>query len=154
MQPMKTMKQLIPAMLPLVGVLAVPACTAGGSMDRADINKDGGVSQPEFDAYMKDTIFNAFDADGDGKVTVQEWRKLNPTDPISEFNQADANGDGVITRAEADAAFDKDGALEALFETMDTGKDGQLSQAEINAFDAKMKTQKGTDWEKLKGAAQ
>lgn len=47
-----------------------------------------------------DTLLNAFDANGDGKLSKDEvpprvWMRLG---------QADANGDGVVTEAEFDAA--------------------------------------------------
>ena len=46
-----------------------------------------------------DTLLNAFDANGDGKLSKDEvpprvWMRLG---------QADANGDGVVTQAEFDA---------------------------------------------------
>ncbi len=109
---------------------------------------------PEFDAYMKETIFTTVDANGDGKVTKDEWRKMNPKDPESEFRRTDRNGDGSITRAEADAAFDKEGSLKDLFKKIDTDRNGSLSQAEVKAFKAGVDKQPGkTEFEKLSNAA-
>lgn len=147
-------KRLIYYPLAVSGVLALAACTAS-SFSRADQDKSGGVSLAEFDAYMKETVFTAVDTNGDGKVSQEEWRRVNPKDPVSEFRGSDRNGDGFITRAEADAAFDKEGSIRDLFKKIDSDGNGSLSQEEVKAFQAKMAQQPGkTELEKLSNAAE
>ena len=107
----------------LAGWMAVSGCSTGSLNPKADKNLDGGVSFTEFDAYMKESIFTEFDANGDGVVTMAEWRQMDPKGPASKFTKADANGDGRVTRAESDARMDRDGSMKKLFKKVDT--DGQ-----------------------------
>ena len=138
----------------LVGALIVAGCTTESLNPSVDKDQDGGVSFPEFDAYMKETIYTEFDGKGDGAVTMEEWRHVNPSGPVSEFNKADRNGDGKVSRAESDATMDQDGSMKKLFQKIDTDRNGRLSEAEITAFENLMKQQPGsTDLDKLKQAA-
>lgn len=142
--------QIIKYALALAGIATLTACSTGDSLTRVDKNKDGGVSFKEFDASMKDDIFKKFDANGDGKVSLKEWQKLSPQHPDSQFYKTDSNGDHYITRAEADAAFDKDGSLKKLFKQIDTDGNGSLSVAEIKAFKALVKKAPGkTELDKI-----
>lgn len=148
------MKLQITSLGLFVGLLAVSGCATGSLNPQADKNLDGGVSFPEFDAYMKESIFSQYDANGDGVVTMKEWRSQNPTGPVSNFNEADANGDGRVTRAQSDAKMNRDGSMKKLFQKIDTDGDGRLSKEEIAAFEALMKQQPGgTEMEKLEQAA-
>ena len=138
----------------LAGWMAVSGCSTGSLNPNGDKNLDGGVSFPEFDAYMKESIFTEFDANGDGVVTMAEWRKMDPKGPASKFTKADSNGDGRVTRAESDAQMDRDDSMKKLFKKVDTDDSGRLSKEEIAAFHALMNQQsKGTELEKLKQAA-
>ena len=130
------------------------SCSTKESFKTADIDDDNAVTFTEFDSYMKKTVFDEIDTNRDGKVTMDEWRSVNPNDPISEFHETDKNGDGFITRTEADAGFDREKTFQKLFEKLDSNRDGSLSRAEIDAFKAKMKQQPGkSDLEKLSQAA-
>ena len=141
--------------LAVAGALALAGCTTGGSFKQADQDQSGGISFSEFDAHMKASIFKAVDANGDGHVTQEEWRKVNEKDAVSEFSATDRNGDGKISRAEADAGFDKEGSLKDLFKKIDTDGNGSLSQEEVKAFHELMKKQPGkTELDKLSNAAE
>lgn len=61
----------------------------------------------------------------------------------AKFRQMDLNGDRVLTREEADAAFDREGSLKKLFTAIDTDGNGNLSRAEAGAFRSKVQQQPG-----------
>ncbi|MCW5724947.1 MAG: EF-hand domain-containing protein [Maricaulaceae bacterium] len=54
------------------------------------------------------TPFEEADANGDGVVTFEELRMVNPDVTAEEFNAADLSGDGMLSRDEYDAAFGPD----------------------------------------------
>lgn len=140
----------------ITGILTVATigCSTQDAFLAADTNKDGAVSSAEFDTYMKSEVFTEVDADKDGRVTMTEWQAVNPGKPASEFKKVDRNGDGAITRAEADAEFDRTGSLDKLFKKIDTDGNGSLSREEAKAFGAKVKAQPGASgYEKLSNAA-
>lgn len=110
----------IPAFL--IVVMAAPDCAearpemAAGNMDdhftAMDTDKDGKLSRTEFCAglpNLRDTAFDAFDADGDGFVTLEEWTEAmsvhmggmppketmtgpGPACPVSPGNQEGGSG--------------------------------------------------------------
>lgn len=79
--------------------------------------------------------FETLDADGDGKVTIAEFR----AHAEAGFAEADADGDGLLTaqelaaRAEARAAQRIAAMIERLIQWRDTDGDGALSAAELSA---------------------
>jgi Ca2+-binding EF-hand superfamily protein len=149
------MKLTVSLFAPLAVAFFIGGCTSGSINPKADSNQDGGVSFSEFDAYMKETIFTAFDENGDSFVSMKEWRALNPTGPNTKFRNADPKGDGRVSRAESDAKLDRDNTMKPLFQKIDTDGNGRLSEEEIAAFEAQMKAQSGpTDLDKLKQATQ
>ena len=138
----------------LAGALIIAGCTTGSLNPKADPDQDGGVSFSEFDAYMKEAIFTAFDANGDGAVTMTEWRLMDPSGPASKFNKADKNGDGRVSRAESDAKMDRDGSMKKLFNKVDADRSGSLSETEIATFrDLLSQQSNGTELDQLKQAA-
>jgi len=137
------------------GALALLAgCSTGGPFLKLDADRNGSGSPAEFDAYMKKEVFARVDAGGDGNVSLKEWQAVNSKVDAAKFRKVDRNGDGAITRAEADAGFDREGSLDRLFKQIDSNKDGSLSQAEVTAFRASLQQQPGTTQiEKLSNAA-
>ncbi len=79
--------------------------------------------------------FETLDADGDGKVTIAEFR----AHAEAGLAEADADGDGLLTaqelaaRAEARAAQRIAAMIERLIRWRDTDGDGALSAAELSA---------------------
>ena len=137
-----------------VAATALLAACAADKFNAADLDQTGSISPREFDAYMKDHVFTKIDTNGDGMITMEEWRAVAPNHPVSKFKQADTNGDGMISRTEADKASDKSGGYARLFRKIDTDKDGTLSRAEIDAFQASAARQPGdTKYEQLSSAA-
>ena len=121
----------------------VAGCTASDSFHKLDADKNGAGSPAEVDAYMKQEVFARVDANSDGKVTLEDWQAFNPKVDSKRFRKADLNGNGSICRKEADAEFDREGSLPKLFKHIDTDANGNLSQAEVNAFRTKVRQQPG-----------
>lgn len=80
-----------------------------------DSNRDGSVSRAEFEAYraqqgdrsatgighIGSRWFDKTDADGNGRVTLEEARAR----PLKMFDMADVNGDGVLSVEEQQMAM-------------------------------------------------
>lgn len=148
-----SMKSRITCAVLFAGLPVVSGCNTGALNPRADKDLDGGVSFAEFDAYMKERIFAEFDGNGDGRVTMEEWRGQNPKGPVANFNKADSNRDGRVSRGESDAKLDRDRSMKKLFKKIDTDGNGRLSAAEITAFEGLMNQQAGdTGIDRLKQA--
>ncbi len=87
-------------------------------------SRDGGGERPSF---------ADLDADGDGNLTVAEFK----AQAAARFAEADTNGDGVLTVEELTAAAAARAAERAatmiarMIEFRDTDGDGALSQAEM-----------------------
>jgi Ca2+-binding EF-hand superfamily protein len=98
-----------------------------------DRNGDGRVSRGEH-ADVARQMFDAMDADHDGKVTVAEMDAIrrdlygpDRTAAARELAQVDDNHDGVLS-AEEHAA-----ATGVTFDQIDTDHDGFLTRAELQA---------------------
>ncbi|MDO8289673.1 MAG: EF-hand domain-containing protein [Parvibaculum sp.] len=80
------------------------------------------------------------DTDKDGKVSQSEWDAATE----ARFIKTDANGDGSISREEATAEREKREAEmrkkrgDAMFKRADTNADGKLSKAEYEAVSQKI----------------
>jgi hypothetical protein len=89
-----------------------------------DTNSDGALTQQEIDAAVT-ARYAAFDADKDGKLSLDEfqalWADLTRPIAVRAFQFLDPNGDGVVERTEADRRF---GSLVAR---LDRNNDAKLS---------------------------
>jgi outer membrane lipoprotein SlyB len=115
---------------------------------RADLNDSGGLSRVELDKAASPqllqirTNFDAIDADRDGQVTADEYRRylVKVQDDFAvKFRKADVNDSGGLSRRE----LEKVSSLEfdfiaANFDAMDADRDGQVTYAEFRHFQTQM----------------
>src|SRR5882724_12225351 len=113
------------------------ADAADAQFKAMDLDGDGRLTPAEHAAGAR-RMFVAMDANGDGKVTAAEMdaaqekvtgRKAGPSDMSSadKIKVVDTDGDGILTADEHATAS------RAMFEKMDTDKDGFVSKAEFAA---------------------
>jgi len=134
----------------LVAALATPALAQSPEIS----------GRPQ-DKARFDRHFRAADKDGDGALTREEARRSLPS-VYRRFNEIDADHDGRVTREEIEAAFSKrareerarlmaldanrDGVItrdeilrnasasSRAIDSIDTNKDGNISQGELDGF--------------------
>ena len=94
-------------------------------MRQADTDKDGKLTQEELDAFVTAKV-DGGDADGDGTITLEEFRTiyldLMSRQIVDRFQALDEDGDGRITSEEVNEKFG--GAVAR----MDRNGDGALSR--------------------------
>ena len=141
----------------LTGVVVVAVVAIGGSAALAhgkngkwqnqntsfseiDANGDGNLTLEEF-RTMRDSQFAAHDANGDGSLDLDEfhaaWR--NRTEQM--LRRLDANEDGVLTSDE----MPKPRISERIFNRMDADSDGMITQEE---FESARRENNGRFWKR------
>lgn len=79
-----------------------PAChREEAAFTELDLNHNHKLSLSELQAAVVTGLFNTYDADKDGVITKEEWRKKDPGGDGNFMRQRDLNRDGRITREEA-----------------------------------------------------
>ena len=103
------------------GPLAVSAMEM---FDAADADGDGRLTQAEIDKLRND-LHAAHDADGDGNLDLEEfeglWHETTRPLTVRAFQMLDTDGDAIVTRAEYDRP------LAGIVEQLDRDRDGSLS---------------------------
>ena len=103
------------------GQLAVSAMEL---FDAVDADGDGKLTQAEVDKLRNDRLA-AHDADGDGNLSLEEfaglWHETVRPLTVRAFQMLDTDGDAVVTRAEYDRP------LAGIVERLDRDGDGGLS---------------------------
>ena len=103
------------------GPLAVSAMEM---FDAADADGDGRLTQAEIDKLRND-LHAAHDADGDGNLNLEEfeglWHETTRPLTVRAFQMLDTDGDAIVTRAEYDRP------LAGIVEQLDRDRDGGLS---------------------------
>ena len=142
----KTRRERLLAGVAALAVLAYAAHANPGKSDAEftmmDTNKDGRASAEEHAAGARQ-MFDAMDANKDGNVTAAEMdaahervtgAKANKTEMTAadKIKVIDKDGDGILSAAEHAAGS------RAMFEKMDTSKDGYLSRVELATGHANM----------------
>ncbi len=105
--------------LVLITAVALLAASAAHAQLLADANKDGKVSQKEYQDNRRAFLMRA-DKDKDGKISAAEWTKQ------AEWVRSEVRAQGV----DGWPTIGKAG----LFQTLDTNKDGYVTPAEIDAY--------------------
>jgi hypothetical protein len=98
------------------------------------------------------------DGDGDGKITLSEFR----TARVTQMMKLDANKDGKVSKAEFDARGQGRGAPEGkpkgdgsrMFGMLDTNKDGALDKAELGKMAEKRFARMDADGDGVLSAAE
>lgn len=91
---------------------------------------------------MERPSFAELDADGDGKVTAEEFKTFGETRLSAHFTKTDADGDGKLSTEEMQAGLETQRAAreaaraQAMVERFDTDGDGFVSQEEIAEIQA------------------
>ena len=111
------------------GQLAVSAMEM---FDAVDADGDGKLTQAEIDKLRNDR-HAAHDADGDGNLSLEEfaglWHETTRPLTVRAFQMLDADGDAVVTRAEYDRP------LASVVERLDRDGDGSLSMRDYRHDD-------------------
>jgi len=103
--------------------------------DARDVNQDGVA--PRQDTLIRQR-FNAYDRNGDGRISAAEWRAAN-ADPRL-FDRLDSNGDRMLTVAEYSTGngpqLDSQGGPDNQFRNLDRNRDGWITRKEWNMSSA------------------
>lgn len=100
------------------------AVSAMEMFEAVDADGDGKLTQAEIDKLRND-LHAAHDADGDGNLDLEEfaglWHETTRPLTVRTFQMLDTDGDAVVTRAEYDRP------LAGIVERLDRDGDGGLS---------------------------
>lgn len=100
----------------------------------ADSDRDGQLSRDEAIHYAVSSMHDALDLNHDGVVTLNEAAPDKDTYLVGRFTKRDANGDGKVTLEEALAFARKEGTYDGFLKEADTDKSGAVSRAEAVAY--------------------
>ena len=103
----------------VAAVALLSASAANAQQLLADANKDGKVSQKEYQDSRRTFLLRA-DKDKDGKISAAEWSK-GAERVRSELREEGVDGWPAVGKA-------------GLFQTLDTNNDGFVTGAEIDAY--------------------
>ncbi len=131
-----------------------------GSIDKSELEA---VSETQQDGVSVDQIFSSLDSNQDSLISMQEAEaglsqmgqemkkegfpmnmgtksgSTGKTDSEGIFNSLDTNSDGYVSSDELAAAFGNEAGK--IMDMIDTDGDGQISQAESDAHEAKKKAE-------------
>ena len=96
--------------------------------ERFDTDADGKITREEANATI-DGKLQAFDADGNGSLSIDEfqglWTEHTREMMVRGFQRLDRDGDGEVTRDEIDRP------VEMAFSRMDRNEDGAIAMDEM-----------------------
>lgn len=142
-QPMK----MIPRNLLTGAALVLLASCATTETDRdvflkTDVNHDGLLSLDEVNKAGLPRLFNRFDLNGDGAVTLAEAREVEPGFDDKLFAERDMNRDGKVTYAEYEKVALRKGGLKRQFAEVDKNGNNVIETREAEAYVARLERQK------------
>ena len=108
---------------------------------KADVNKDGLLSLDEVNKAGLPRLFNRFDLNGDGAVTLAEVREVEPGFDGRLFTERDLNRDGKVTFAEYEYVATRKGVLTKAFAEVDSNRNNIIEVREAEAYVAKREHQ-------------
>ena len=92
------------------------------------------VDVSEYEDMLTGTAFAIADADGDGVVTFEELKRVNPTSEKERFLINDHDSSGGLSPREFEVAIDRIGGFNTLISKIDADGDGVVSDAEGQRF--------------------
>lgn len=120
------MKGKMLTVLFILGCLAGPAW-GGGVFDALDADGDQKITREEF-RRAAEQAFRQADKNSDGVIDTQEFAAIDPANP-QRFKDLDVNGDGRLDKEEYKARMDK------RFQQYDVNSDGVLDVSEFSKME-------------------
>jgi hypothetical protein len=99
----------------------------------ADADKDGRLSLEESIRFEHRRIFDLVDYDRDGAISLDEAKDIEPDFTLAKFNRYDLNRDGKVTFEEFDRVQRAKGNVRKRFEATDPDGDGYVTLQEADA---------------------
>lgn len=114
-----------------VVILFFPACRKESKVfTDLDLDRNHRLTLSEIEAAVVTGLFNTYDGDYDGVITLAEWRKLDPAGDGNFMRQRDLNHDGRITREEAKTHAHRQGFCYDVLHQADRNGNGSLDRRE------------------------
>jgi hypothetical protein len=127
--------------------MVLAACALGGCrsgvtttnrFEKADLNRDGLITQPEAGVYIASHLFDGMDKNHDARINSAEWNAGGDMMTARNFQKADTNHDGVVTEDELKVAAIHSKKLSDFMAGADANHDGGISKPEaLNYYASK-----------------